>query len=109
MKAISDAYARLKLQWAALGQSPDNGVALLKKMTNQYPDTPFVFYSRKITPEDVIRVLQAGAVDAIRKGTLKNEEILARLATAQAIYRRRDAHGVRAKKRNVNITLYPRA
>jgi len=42
-----------------------------------------VFYSRKITPEDVTAVLEAGAVDAIRKGALKPEELLARLAVAQ--------------------------
>jgi len=104
MRAITDAYAMLRLQWAALGQSPDHGVALLKKVKSQHPDTPFVFYSRKITPEDVIRVLQAGAVDAIRKGALKNEEVLVRLAFAQEIYRRKDVHG-----RNLNVTLHPEA
>jgi DNA-binding response OmpR family regulator len=52
------------------------------------PGVPIVFYSRKITPEDVIRVLQAGAVDAIRKGALEDEAVLARLASAQRIYHR---------------------
>jgi len=103
-RAIGDAYAMLRLQWTALGQSPDHGIALLKKVKSLYPDTPFVFYSRKITPEDVIRVLQAGAVDAIRKGALKNEEVLVRLAFAQEIYRRKDVHG-----RNINVTLHPEA
>jgi len=84
MKAIVDAYGVLRLQWSALGQSPDHGVALLRKLKARCPEVPFVFYSRKITPEDVIRVLQAGAVDAIRKGALKDEEVLARLATADA-------------------------
>ena len=60
MKAIGDAYAMLKLQWTALGQSPNHGVAMLAKLHAQHPDVPFVFYSRKITPEDVIRVLRAG-------------------------------------------------
>ncbi len=68
MKGIAEAYAMLKLQWSALGQSPDHGIALLAKLKAHRPEVPFVFYSRKITPEDVIRVLQAGAVDAIRKG-----------------------------------------
>jgi DNA-binding NarL/FixJ family response regulator len=101
MKAIADAYAMLSLQWVALGQSPDHGVAVLARVQAQYPDVPFVFYSRKITPEDVIRVLRAGAVDAIRKGALKREEVLARLAAAQE-YRRKDVH-----RRNVNVTLFP--
>jgi len=82
MKAIADAYALLKLQWVALGQSPEHGIALLGQLRNQYPEVPLVFYSRKITPEDVVRVLQAGAVDAIRKGALSNAEVLRRLAAA---------------------------
>jgi DNA-binding NarL/FixJ family response regulator len=105
MKAISDAYAMLKLQWGALGQSPDHGIALLKKVKSQYPDTPFVFYSRKITPEDVIRVLQAGAVDATRKGALNDEDVLARLAAAQDFYRGEGGHKIRAYGFNANITL----
>jgi DNA-binding NarL/FixJ family response regulator len=105
MNAIWDANAMLKLQWSALGQSPDHGIALLKKVKNQYPDTPFVFYSRKITPEDVIRVLQAGAVDAIRKGALGDEQVIARLAAAQDFYHGEDAHKVKAHGLNANITL----
>jgi len=85
MKAIADAYALLKLQWVALGQSPEHGIALLVQLRNQYPEVPFVFYSRKITPEDVVRVLQAGAVDAIRKGALSDAEVLRRLAAAQGL------------------------
>ena len=63
MKAIGDAYALLAPQWTALGQSPDKGVALLAKLQAQHPDVHFVFYPPKITPEDVIRVLHAGATD----------------------------------------------
>ena len=107
MKAIGDAYAMLKLQWTALGQSPDHGVALLKEVRSQYPDTPFVFYSRKITPEDVIRVLQAGAADAIRKDALGNERVLARLTAAQEFHGRSDAQTVRALGLNVNVTIVP--
>ncbi len=88
-----------------MGQSPDHGVALLTKLKNYYPEVPFVFYSRKITPENVILVLQAGAVDAIRKGALKNEEVLKRLATAQEIYRREDVPSIRARGFNINVTL----
>ena len=68
METISAAHSVMDLQWTALGQSPDYGVALLTKLRALYPEAPFVFYSRKITPEDVTRVLKAGAVDAIRKG-----------------------------------------
>ena len=50
MKIIADAYAMLKLQWSALGQSADYGVAVLAKVKTQYPEVPFDFYSRKITP-----------------------------------------------------------
>ena len=105
MKAIADAYEMLKLQWQALGQSPDHGVGVLAKVKNYYPDVPFVFYSRKITPEDIVRVLKAGAVDAIRKGALGNEEVLARLATAQEIWKREDLRSIRAHGLNVNVTI----
>jgi DNA-binding NarL/FixJ family response regulator len=105
MSAIWDANAMLKLQWSALGQSPDNGVALLSEVKARFPDVPFVFYSRKITPEDVIRVLQAGAVDAIRKGALKDEQVLARLAATQDFYRGERAHKIRAQGFNANITV----
>lgn len=105
MNAIRDANALLKLQWSALGQAPDNGVDLLSEIKARYPDVPFVFYSRKITPEDVIRVLQAGAEDAIRKSAFKDEDVLSRLAAAQDFYRSEGAHKMRAHGFNANITL----
>jgi DNA-binding NarL/FixJ family response regulator len=107
MKAIADAYEMLKLQWSTLGQSPDHGVALLTKLKTRFPEAPFVFYSRKITPEDVIRVLRAGAADAIRKGALKDEELLVRLAAAQEFHRSYDAQNIRARGLNVNATIVP--
>jgi DNA-binding NarL/FixJ family response regulator len=107
MKAIADAYEMLRLQWSALGQSPDHGVALLGKLKSRFPDVPFVFYSRKITPEDVICVLRAGAADAIRKSALGNEQVLARLAAAQGFHGRKDAQTVRALGLNVNVTIVP--
>jgi hypothetical protein len=59
-------------------ESPwQNGVAVFAKVKNYYPEVPFVFYSRKITPEGTIRVLKAGVVDAIRKGALQKEQVLA--------------------------------
>jgi DNA-binding NarL/FixJ family response regulator len=109
MKIIAGAYAMLKLQWSALGQSPDYGVAVLAKAKAQYPEVPFVFYSRKITPEDPIRVLKAGAIDAIRKGALRNDELLVRLKTAQEIYQRGDVQTIRAPGLNVNFTIVPKS
>jgi DNA-binding response OmpR family regulator len=108
MKAIADAYDVLGLQWSALGQSPDHGVALLGKLKSRYPNVPFVFYSRKITPENVIRVLKAGAADAIRKSALSDEELLARLAAAEELHGREDAQSIRAAHGfNVNVTIVP--
>jgi len=107
MRAIAGAYSMLRLQWSALGQSPDHGVAVLAKVKAHYPDVPFVFYSRKITTEDVIRVLKSGAVDAIRKGALTNDEILARLEAAQEIYQRGNVQTIRAQGLNVNFTSIP--
>lgn len=107
MKVIADAYGMLRLQWSALGQSPDHGVALLTKLKARYPEVPLVFYSRKITPEDVIRVLRAGAADAIRKGRLKDDEVLVRLDAAQEIHRGEDARSIRARGLNVNVTVVP--
>jgi DNA-binding response OmpR family regulator len=84
MKAIAeDAYSLLRVQWVSLGQSPKYGVEVLTRLRSQWPEVPFVFYSRKITPEDVIDVLEAGADDAIRKDALAPEVVLARLASAQ--------------------------
>lgn len=79
MDAISAAYGLLELQWKALGQSPDYGIELLRKLKGLYPRVPFIFYSRKITPEDVVDVLRAGANDAIRKGALTDKDVLTRL------------------------------
>jgi DNA-binding NarL/FixJ family response regulator len=109
MAAIVGAYAMLKLQWSVLGQSPDHGVAVLAKLKAQYPEVPFVFYSRKITPEDVILVLKVGAVDAIRKGALTKTEVLARLETAQGMYQRGDVQIIRGQRLNVNFTNIPNA
>jgi DNA-binding NtrC family response regulator len=104
MGTILAARGLLDQQWHALGQSPRNGIALLTELKTRYPDVPFVFYSRKITPEDVVDVLRAGAVDAIRKG-VPEREVLERLANAQELYRRDDIQAVRANRFNVNATI----
>lgn len=90
MTLITYAYDELLTrQWEALGQSPNNGIALLEQVRGRFPEVPFVFYSRKINSEDAIKVLQAGAVDAIKKG-IDVEKLLARL---------RDAHRFRGRRR----------
>jgi DNA-binding response OmpR family regulator len=83
MGLITYAYEELlRRQWEALGQSPNIGIALLQQVSERFPEVPFVFYSRKINSEDAIKVLKAGAVDAIRKG-VDPKELLARLRDAQ--------------------------
>jgi DNA-binding NarL/FixJ family response regulator len=109
MDAVTEAYTLLKKQWSSMGQSPGHGVALLTKLRARYPEVPFVFYSRKITPEDVICVLQAGAFDAIRKGALKNEDVRARLSSARETFRRGSIRRIRAHRLNVNVTITPMA
>lgn len=107
MKTISAAFETLELQWTALGQHPDHGIELLTLLKGIHPTVPLVFYSRKITPKDVIRVLQAGAVDAIQKGALKNDEVLIRLARAHEIWHREDLRNLRARGLNTNVAVIP--
>jgi len=107
MSIIDAAYGALKLQWSALGQSPDHGVDLYRKLKRRYANVPFVFYSRKITPEDVVRVLRVGATDAIRKGAFGKHEILARLDKAQQFFQAPDGQKLRALGMNVNLTMMP--
>ncbi len=110
MDGIQRAYELLKRQWEALKQAPGNGIQLLRELKAhpRYGHVPVVFYSRKITPEDVVRVLQAGAVDAIRKGYPRGNEkeahtwVLSRLDRAQHVHRL-----VRTLELNVNTTLFP--
>lgn len=105
MRAISAAFEMLELQWTALGQHPDHGIELLTRLKGIHPTVPLVFYSRKITPKDVIRVLQAGAVDAIQKGALENEELLLRLGHAYEVWHRADLRNYRAQGLNTNVTV----
>jgi DNA-binding NarL/FixJ family response regulator len=105
MGIISSALDLLKLQWMALGQHPDHGVEVLTLLKALHPAVPFVFYSRKITPTGVVRVLQAGAVDAIQKGALAPREVLSRLANAQAAWSRDDLRALRSQGSNANVTV----
>jgi CheY-like chemotaxis protein len=108
MECLTRARELLDRQWRAMGQSPENGTRLLEflRAHPRYGGVPVVFYSRKITPEDVVRVLKAGAVDAIRKGFTK-EQLLQRLTRAQEIYRSERAEGARKLGLNVNAALAP--
>lgn len=105
MKVIGAAFEVLEQQWRALGQHPDHGIELLTRLKSRHPGVPVVFYSRKITPKDVIRVLRAGAVDAIQKGALTAEEVLVRLQDAQKLWLRKGLQQLRKRGLNVNVTL----
>lgn len=109
MKIIAAAFEMLELQWIALGQHPDHGIGLLTRLKSIHPMVPLVFYSRKITPKDVIRVLRAGAVDAIQKGALTAEEVLVRLQDAQKLWLRKGLQQLRKRGLNVNVTLVSEA
>src|SRR5713226_1291799 len=69
MKCRLQGRQLLDLQWQGLHQSPEYGLELFRAIKNhpRYGAVPFIFYSRKITPEDVVAVLSAGATAAIRK------------------------------------------
>jgi DNA-binding NarL/FixJ family response regulator len=82
MSCLERGRGLLNAQWQALEQDPKNGIGLMMKMREKFPSAPVVFYSRKITPQNVWDVLGAGAVDAIQKGALKDHEVLSRLAKA---------------------------
>jgi DNA-binding response OmpR family regulator len=106
MAATVAAFRLLSLQRSALGQSASHGIALLGEIRRRHRDVPFVFYSRKITPEEVIRVLKAGATDAIRKGALNPEEILERLAAVLRSWETVEFHELGVRGLNRNVTLF---
>ena len=109
MKIIAAAFEMLELQWTALGQHPDHGIGLLTRLKSIHPMVPLVFYSRKITPKDVIRVLRAGAVDAIQKGALAPEDVLIRLEDARKFWHREDFQQIRKRGLNANVTFISEA
>jgi len=107
MDAVLDAYKLLDLERSALGQSSEHGIALMREVRTRYPEIPFVFYSRKITTEEVVRVLKAGATDAIRKGALNGPDLLKRLAAAQDAWARKELQELRTRGMNANVTVIP--
>ncbi len=106
MSCLARGRHLLDAQWKALEQDPEHGIGLMKRIQHKFPGVPVVFYSRKITPQDVWCVLVAGAVDAIQKGALKDHQVLERLARAQEIYQLTQAE-LKAKALNVNVTILP--
>jgi CheY-like chemotaxis protein len=99
----------LDLQWIALRQSPDYGLDLFRqvKRNPSYGKVPFIFYSRKITPENVVEVLKAGATAAIRKQDWKSrDDFHSLLRQAQSVYWSESAGRARQLGMNVNTTLF---
>jgi CheY-like chemotaxis protein len=69
------ANSRLHSVLSAWKQGPNGGIALAQMVSEQYPGTPIVFYSRKATAEDALRCLiQDGVVDIISKPTGKTDQ-----------------------------------
>jgi DNA-binding NarL/FixJ family response regulator len=107
MSCLMRGRGLLDAQWKALRQDPQNGIELMKKIERKFKDVPVVFYSRKITPKDVLDVLEAGAVDAIQKGVLNDNDLLNRLDRAPKICRDPRASELKGKGLNVNVTVFP--
>ncbi|MEE8256382.1 MAG: hypothetical protein V3R60_00700, partial [Acidobacteriota bacterium] len=61
------AKERLKRVLHAWNQGPDGGLDLAKRVAKEYPDAPIVFYSRKATPEDVVRCMTLKNVFAVER------------------------------------------
>ena len=61
------AESRLHQVLDAWRQTPGGGLALARRITQDYPDVPIVFYSRKATFEDIVRCLAADNVWRVEK------------------------------------------
>jgi DNA-binding NarL/FixJ family response regulator len=105
MACLTNGRGLLDRQWTALRQSPKNGIALMNALRKLYPNVPVVFYSRKITPADVVNVLRAGAFDAIQKGSLTDKKLCARLESDIALSRSQEARQARQRGHNFNLTM----
>ncbi len=111
MECLTKARQLLDMQWEALDQDPKNGLDLLHwlRTHTRFCGVPVVFYSRKITPEDVVSVLKAGAADALRKPQVMTEveknKIRKRFDRVIEFNRSRGAHTVRQLGLNANYTL----
>lgn len=107
MPCLTRGRRLLGAQWKSLKQDPKHGIELMTEIWQKFPDVPIVFYSRKITPQDVWRVLVAGAVDAMQKGALTDHDVLARLARAQQICKLNQAKELAKNGLNANHTIFP--
>ena len=69
------ARRRLHSVLSAWHQGPEGGIALAGQVHGQWPRAPIVFYTRKATPEDVLRCMrQPGVADVIRKPSGVDDE-----------------------------------
>lgn len=74
-QALASRTRELLDRWCAeLGQSPANGIELMRIVRRKYPGVPIIFYSRKATVEDVKAALRAGALDVMLKPVASEEE-----------------------------------
>jgi DNA-binding NarL/FixJ family response regulator len=105
MACLTNGRGLLDRQWTALRQSPKNGIALMNDLRQLHPNVPVVFYSRKISPADVVDVLRAGAFDAIQKGSLTDKKLCARLQSDIALSRSQEARQARQRGHNFNLTM----
>jgi CheY-like chemotaxis protein len=107
-------YELLWAQCLELQQSPSNGRALLESLRahSLYRKVPVVFYSRKVTVQEAVRALQAGAAAVIPKvssppSIQERESVLHQIKMAQSLalrgWRTRVAQWIGL---NVNITLF---
>jgi CheY-like chemotaxis protein len=110
---IQETYDLLWDQCRALGQLPETGRSLLAQILNStsYRRVPIVFYSRKVTVEEAVRALQAGAVAVIPKPKSPpdrnaKERVLAQLSAARSVRRGWRARLAGLLHLNVNLTMF---
>ena len=69
------ANERLQSVLKAWKQTPEGGIEIAKKVCDDFPDTPIVFYSRKATLEDrIICRSLPGVMDVINKPSGKDDD-----------------------------------
>jgi CheY-like chemotaxis protein len=78
------AESRLKAVLGAWKQGPDGGLEIARRVAQDYPLIPIVFYSRKATFEDAVRCLAADGVWWLeKKPTGDSDEDTRRLTLAE--------------------------
>jgi len=111
-ECIKKGYALLWEQCRTLGQSPEGGRNLLASIRENraFDDVPIVFYSRKVTVDEAVRALQAGAFDVIQKVSTspsggERSQVLAQLNLARERYKQLVASRLSGKLSRRNITV----